>query len=121
MPNDALRLRNMRFFAYHGLFPEENALGQHYEVDLELCGDFSRAGHDDNIDAAINYPEAYALIAEIVNGEPCKLIEALAERIAQILGQRFAPIDLVVRVRKPNPPLAAHFDGIEIEIHRTYA
>ena len=37
------------------------------------------------------------------------------------VGQRFAPIDLVVRVRKPNPPVAAHFDGIEIEIHRTYA
>ncbi|MBT4976836.1 MAG: dihydroneopterin aldolase [Gemmatimonadetes bacterium] len=121
MPNDVLRLRNMRFFAYHGLFPEENALGQHYEVDLELCGDFGRACHDDNIDAAINYPEAYALVAEIVNGEPCKLVEALAERIAQNVGQRFAPIDLVVRVRKPNPPVAAHFDGIEIEIHRTYA
>ena len=121
MPNDVLRLRNMRFFAYHGLFPEENALGQHYEVDLELCGDFGRACHDDNVDAAINYPEAYALVAEIVNGEPCKLVEALAERIAQNIGQRFAPIDLVVRVRKPNPPVAAHFDGIEIEIHRTYA
>ena len=47
MPNDVLRLSNMRFFAYHGLFPEENALGQNYEVDLELCGDFGRACHDD--------------------------------------------------------------------------
>ena len=38
MSSDALRLRNMRFFAYHGLFPEETALGQHYEVDVELYG-----------------------------------------------------------------------------------
>ena len=44
MPKDALRLRNMRFFAYHGLFPEETALGQHYEVDVELYGDFRQAG-----------------------------------------------------------------------------
>ena len=121
MPNDILRLRNMRFFAYHGFFPEENALGQHYEIDLELCGDFARAGRDDDIDAAINYPEVYSLVAEIANGESCQLVEAIAHRIAEKVGHRFAPIDLIVRVRKPNPPLAAHFDGIEVEIRRAYA
>lgn len=121
MPNDILRLCNMRFFAYHGLYPEENALGQNYEVDLELCGDFGQAGREDNIDAALNYPDIYALVAAVVTGEPCKLVEALAERIAQKVGSHYAPIDLVVRVRKPNPPIAAHFDGIEIEMHRSYA
>jgi dihydroneopterin aldolase len=121
MPNDVLRLRNMRFFAYHGLFPAENELGQHYEVDLELHGDFHPAGRDDDIDAAINYPEVYALVSEIVTGEPCKLLEALAERIAEKVGTHCAPIELVVRVRKPNPPVAAHFDGIEVEMHRSYA
>ena len=121
MPNDVLRLRNMRFFAYHGLFPAENELGQHYEVDLELHGDFHPSGRDDDIDAAINYPEVYALVAEIVTGEPCKLVEALAERIAEKVGTHCAPIELVVRVRKPNPPVAAHFDGIEVEMHRSYA
>ena len=121
MPNDLLRLRNMRFFAYHGLLPQENELGQFYEVDLELHGDFHQAGRNDDIEAAINYPEVYALIAEIVTGEPCKLVEALAERIAEKVGAHCAPIDLVVRARKPNPPIAVHFDGIEVEICRSYA
>ena len=121
MPNDALRLHNMRFFAYHGLFPEETALGQRYEVDVELYGDFRQAGRSDDIDAAINYPEVYSLVAAVVTGEPCKLVEALAERIAEQVGTHCAPVELVVRVRKPNPPVAAHFDGIEVEIHRSYA
>jgi len=120
MPNDVLRLRNMRFFAYHGLFPEENTLGQLYEIDLELYGDFRRAGREDNIDAAINYPEVYALVSAAVNDKPCKLVEALAERIAGKVGAYCAPIELVIRVRKPNPPVAAHFDGIEVEMHRSY-
>ena len=121
MSQDILRLRNMRFFAYHGLFPQENELGQHYEVDLDLHGDFRRAGCDDDIAQAINYPEVYALVEEVVTGEPCKLVEALADRIAEKVGSHCAPIDLVVRVRKPHPPVAAQFDGIEVELRRSYA
>ena len=44
MPADVLRLRNMRFFAHHGLYPEENRLGQRYEVDVDLIGDLAAAG-----------------------------------------------------------------------------
>ena len=121
MTNDVLRLRNMRFFAHHGLYPEENALGQHYDVDLDLYGDFRRAGRDDDIEAAINYPQVYALVEKAVTGERFKLVEALAEHIAEQVGTQCAPIELVVRVRKPHPPVAAHFDGIEVEIHRSYA
>ena len=83
---------------------------------------FSHIAYDvDDIDAAINYPEVYSLVAEVANGESCQLVEAIAHRIAEKVGHRFAPIDLIVRVRKPNPPLAAHFDGIEVEIRRAYA
>ena len=32
MEKDIIRLRNMRFYAYHGLFPEEARLGQRFEV-----------------------------------------------------------------------------------------
>ena len=49
MENDIIRLRNMRFYAYHGLFPEEARLGQRFEVDVDLIGDFSEAGRDDDL------------------------------------------------------------------------
>ena len=120
MPPDVLRLRNMRFFAYHGLFPEENRLGQHFEVDIDLFGDLSRAGTSDDVDQTLNYPEIYELIEKVVTQQRFKLVEALAEHIAQEVGERFAPIDLTLRVRKPNPPIKARFDGIEVELHRSY-
>lgn len=120
MAADVLRLRNMRFFAYHGLFPEEKTLGQFFEVDVDFYTDLSVAGNSDYVEKTIDYPEAYRLVEETATQNRFNLVEALAERIAQNLGQRFAPIQLRVRVRKPNPPVAAHFDGIEVEIHRTY-
>ena len=120
MPLDVLRLRNMRFFAHHGLFPEENVLGQHYEVDLDLYGDLSAAGTADDVELTFNYPEIYALVEEVVTQRRFKLVEALAEHVAAAIGERFAPVEVTVRVRKPHPPVAAHFDGIEVELHRTY-
>ena len=65
---------------------------------------FAKQGATTTLDAAINYPEVYALVADVVTGEPCKLVEALAERIAEQVGTHCAPVELVVRVRKPNPP-----------------
>jgi len=55
MPNDILKIRNMRFFAYHGLFPEEAKLGQRFEVDVEIGGDFRGFARESNPPAA-DYP-----------------------------------------------------------------
>lgn len=120
MSPDVLRLRNMRFFAYHGFFPQEGELGQRFEVDLDLFGDFSAAGRSDDLQDALDYPRLYRLVEEVITQQRFKLVEALAEHIAQAVGRQFAPIRLTVRVRKPHPPVAAHFDGIEVELHRVY-
>ena len=64
MGNDTIRLRNMRFYAYHGLFPEEARLGQRFEVDVDLMGDFGRAGRDDDIEQSINYAEVYKIVED---------------------------------------------------------
>ncbi len=121
MSSDILRLRNMRFFAHHGLFAAEKELGQHFEVDLELRGDFSAAGRDDSPDQSLDYPQVYEIVRQVVTQQHFKLVEALAEHIARAVGENFAPIEITVRVRKPNPPLEAHFDGIEVELRRCYA
>lgn len=121
MPADVLRLRNLRFFAYHGLYPEENRLGQVFEVDLELRGDFSAAGRGDDPALTLDYVQVCRVVEEVVTQQRFKLVEALAEHIAQAVGAAFAPLELTVRVRKPHPPVPLSFEGIEVELHRRYA
>jgi dihydroneopterin aldolase len=120
MSADIIRLRNMRFYAYHGLFDEEAKLGQRFEVDLELHGDLHKAGLEDSLDLSIDYSNVYKIVTEIVTQQRFKLVEALAEHIAARIGHTYAPITLTVRVRKPNPPVPGDFDGIEVEIQRQY-
>lgn len=124
MPDDVLRIRNMRFYGYHGLLPEEAKMGQNFEVDVEIFSCFegwARLGaHPDveQVEGAVNYPDIYHLVESIVAGEQYGMVESVADRIASAIEADFGIRKLLVRVRKPNPPMSGHFDGIEVEVSR---
>lgn len=116
---DRMILRKMVFYGYHGVFAEENRLGQKFIVDLELLMDLDRAARSDDVVDTINYAEIHALIKTIVEGQPVKLIEALANNIAQaVLGTYTSIHEVTVGVTKPNPPFDITFDGVTVELRR---
>ncbi|MCK4591781.1 MAG: dihydroneopterin aldolase [Candidatus Latescibacteria bacterium] len=117
---DILRLKNMRFYGYHGVLPEEKRLGQWFEVDLEVKTDLQKASLSDQLEDTLDYSRLLKLVQEVVTREKFNLIEALAERIAQRTAESFPVRELIIRVRKPNPPSPVHFNGVEVEIHRVY-
>jgi dihydroneopterin aldolase len=119
---DKIVMNGMQFYGYHGVFPEENKLGQRYQVDVELHMPLDKAGSSDDLEETVNYAEAYELIKSIVEQQVFKLIEALAENIASQLLQTYTSInEITVRVLKPHPPVAMFFDGVKVEIHRKRA
>lgn len=109
----------MQFYGYHGLFPEENKLGQRFNVDVELFVNLQKAGQTDEMTDSVHYGHAYELVKSIVEGDAKNLIEAVAEEIAAELLKRF---DLLaactVKVIKPDPPIPGHYQSVSIEIHR---
>lgn len=116
---DKLELKGMRFFGYHGVFPEENRLGQQFFVDLVLYMDLSEAGRTDDLERTVSYPDIYRTTQKLVEGKPFRLIEALTEHIAQTLLATYTKIsEITVRVTKPHPPFDVHFDGVTTEMHR---
>ncbi len=119
---DTLRVRNMRFFAFHGLLPEEARLGQKFEVDVDLRLPLAAAGVSDDPTRTVDYAQLFTVVEGIVNGERrFGLVEAIAEAVARAIGEAFPSVaSACVRVRKPNPPVAGHFDGLEIEIERVF-
>ena len=116
---DKIYFNGMEFYGYHGVYPEENKLGQRYFVDIELYLDLSRPGHTDNLDHTINYAQVYELCKDIVEKETYQLVEKVAQQIAEKALQKFPLLDeLMVRVVKPDPPIAGHYDSIAVEIRR---
>lgn len=116
---DRMLLKRIEFYGYHGVYPEENRLGQKYMVDLDLRIDLRRAAQSDDVNDTVNYAEIYALVKEIVEGPPVKLIETLTEKIASAVLRTYTSIiEATVSVTKPNPPFDITFDGVTVELRR---
>lgn len=117
---DKIYLNKMEFYGYHGVFPEENRLGQRFIVDLVVNVDLRRAGETDNLTYSINYGELYDVCKKIVEGEPFKLVEAVADRIADTcLSQYTRAVSCTVKVTKPDPPIPGHYESVAVEITRS--
>ena len=52
---DRITVEGLEVFANHGVYPEENALGQKFIVSLVLYADLRAAGEHDNLDVSIDY------------------------------------------------------------------
>jgi dihydroneopterin aldolase len=119
MTNDILRLRNMTFHAYHGVWDEEREVGQRFEVDIEIFTDSRAAGASDRLKDTVDLYKVYEVVEEIVTSGRFQLVEALAENVATAVRERFGVGKLLVRVRKPHSPIPGISEGIEVEIVRS--
>ncbi|TCS94275.1 dihydroneopterin aldolase [Hazenella coriacea] len=116
---DKIFFNHMYFYAYHGAFPEENRLGQRFMVDLELGLDLCPAGRSDDLKQTVNYAEIYQTVKEEVEGTQVKLVETLAERIADKCLSQYPIEEIMVRVTKPDPPIPGHYQAVGVEIRRS--
>ncbi|NRD77492.1 dihydroneopterin aldolase [Bacillus sp. BRMEA1] len=118
---DKIYVTGMQFYGYHGVFPEENVLGQRFEVDLTVSVDLKKAGETDNLEVSVHYGELYQLCKEIVEGDKrFKLVESVAEKIAaSVLSVFMLVSEVTVKVIKPNPPIPGHYKSVAVEITRS--
>ncbi len=115
---DFLRLKSLTFFAHHGVMPFEQEIGQRFEIDVELAGDFSQAGKSDDITQTYNYDRIYRLVESVVTGKWFNLIEALAEDLCAKILSIYPDAIVTVTVRKPQAPLPGLFGSVEAQITR---
>jgi dihydroneopterin aldolase len=103
-----IELVGLELFGYHGVHDYEREQGQRFLYDVEL--EVGARGADDRIENAVDYSRVAATVREVA-GEPRRLLEALATALAETLMERFEPVRVKVRVRKPD----VRPSGIEIE------
>ena len=114
---NVIRLKNAVFYAYHGAMEDEQNLGGKFECDVEMFCDFSAAAQSDSLKMTLDYERVYAFIQRVVLEKRYFLLEALASSIAKGLLREFGSIDrVVVRIRKPHPPVKGVVDHVEVEI-----
>ena len=118
--SDSIEIRGIHCFGYHGVHAEEQRLGQRFIVDVSLSLDLGSVARQDDLSHGADYGQVVRRVREIVEGEPSKLIEAVAERVAMALLQQFdAVVSLEICLHKPNAPVAgAPVDDIAVRLLR---
>ena len=122
MSADRIILKGMRFYGYHGVNPEEKALGQSYVVDLAADVDLSRPGASDRLEDTVSYTLMYRIAKAVIEGDSRNLLEALAQDIADRLLTELPLAGVQVRVKKPAPPVkgsAIRYAAVEIYRRRS--
>lgn len=119
---DRIIMKGMHFFAYHGVFKEENKLGQKFVIDADLYMDLNKAGKSDALEESVSYGDVYLDIKKLVEEKQYNLLEALAEDLAATILDKYKLIDEVaIKIEKPEAPVAGIFDYFGVEILRSRA
>ncbi|NIT73369.1 dihydroneopterin aldolase [candidate division KSB1 bacterium] len=116
--SDKVKLKNMTFHAFHGVWDEEREIGQRFEVDVELGIDAKAAAKTDKLKSTADLSAVFDTVESFVAEGKFRLLESMAEGIAQAILDRFKVSEVLVRVRKPHAPIRGIQDGIEVEILR---
>ena len=106
----------MRFYAHHGCFTQERAIGTHFTVDLSFTTDTSRAEESDNIADTVSYLDVYQVVKREMQ-QPSNLLEHVARRVGEAVLREFPAVsDIKMKVSKMNPPLGGQMHSVSVEL-----
>jgi dihydroneopterin aldolase len=117
--NDRIEVRGIEVLARHGVLPHESEESQPFLVDLTVYLDLSRAGTSDDLSDTVDYGRLAREAHDMVAGESHRLIEAVAERLAEKVLAEPGVERVVVTVHKPEAPISVPFRDVSVTIDRS--
>lgn len=116
---DKITIKGLEVFANHGVYPEENRLGQKFVVNAVLYVDTRAAGLSDDLDLSVNYGTVCHQITDFLTANTYKLIERVAEELARhILINNPLVHEIDVEIEKPGAPIGLPLETVSVKIHR---
>lgn len=114
-------IKGCSFVRVHGVYPEENVLGQKFVISATLFTHTRQAGLTDDLSASINYGEVSHMITDFTRNHTFKLLEALAENLAEMLLDSLSGLEqITLKIEKPWAPVGLPLKTVSVEITRKW-
>ena len=112
---DIVYIRELKIPCTIGVWEWERRIKQTVIVDLEMATDVRPAAKSDHLDDALDYKAVAKRVTEYVGNSEYKLVETLAENVAQTVLTEFSVGWVRVRVNKRGALRGATDVGVLIE------
>jgi dihydroneopterin aldolase len=116
---DRIELRGIAANGHHGVFDFERTRGQRFVVDVTCWLDLSTAADSDDLTDTLDYGALTLAVVADIEGEPVRLIEALARRIARTCLAQPQVETVQVTVHKPEAPIEADVADVAVTLTRS--
>jgi 7,8-dihydroneopterin aldolase/epimerase/oxygenase len=99
----SIQLRNLHFFAYHGLFEQEKKTGNNFELDVDIQVD--APARITSLKHTLDYVTVYEMIEKRME-QPTALLETVAQELVEKIHELDSRVKLVeITIRKLAPPI----------------
>ncbi len=108
-----IRVEGVKIYAFHGVHPLENKIGQWYTVDLSIDVNTKIAMEEDDLNGTIDYEKLVKIIHHQMK-IPSKLLEHVADRIVNDVKLYFPQyLNGVITVTKHYPPIVNNIQKMQ--------
>lgn len=107
MPSQSflIELKDLRFHAFHGLYPEEKKTGGEFLVNLAVAYDPIVNGAPISLSDTVDYAVMYEICLQFMT-QPTELLENVARSISDAIQTRFERAHRIeVTITKCKPPI----------------
>jgi len=112
---DIVFIRDLQIETVIGIYDWERKVKQFISLDIDMATDIQKAASSDNIDDTLSYKTVAKRLIEFVEESEYELVEALAEKICQIILQEFDVPWLRLTLNKPGAVRGSKSVGVMIE------
>ena len=118
---EQIKITDLEVFANHGVFSEENKLGQKFLVSAVLYTDTRKAGKTDDLTASIHYGEVSAFITKYMKEHTYQLLERVAETLAEEMLKSISGLCKIdLEIKKPWAPVGLPLKTVSVKISREW-
>jgi len=114
-----VRIHNMMFYGFHGVYEYEREQGQKFFIDVEIELNEEKALDTDDVKDGVDTAAVYDIVRDATENKRFQLLMTLAAHIGDRLLQKYPHFNAVTaKIRKPSVPISGPLDCVEVEATR---
>ncbi len=112
-------LEGLEFYAYHGLYEQEQKIGNRFSVDIKILFDYTFEKGVEDLNKTVNYEKLYREVEQEMK-TPARLLETLSGNIIDRIFSMHQNVDSVeVSVSKYNPPVGGKCERAKVTLKKS--